>query len=81
MDSTTVRPKKARLSPRGTPSAGRCQATLDLWLCFHAAGPRDVIPHILRQLSARGGCPDEMVEAISQAASQWTRAAAYLPSR
>jgi beta-phosphoglucomutase-like phosphatase (HAD superfamily) len=45
---------------------------LSLWLCWHSASPREVIPHILREL-AGGECSDEMVEAISDAASRWTR--------
>jgi hypothetical protein len=48
------------------------ERALDLWLCWHAASPHEVIPHVLRTL-AGGACSEAMVEAISKAASDWTR--------
>jgi hypothetical protein len=48
------------------------ERALDLWLCWHAASPHEVIPQILREL-ADGELSDGAVQAISKAASAWTR--------
>jgi hypothetical protein len=48
------------------------ERALDLWLCWHAASPHEVIPSILREL-ADGELSDDQVKAISKAASDWTR--------
>jgi hypothetical protein len=71
MDSTTVQSEKTRCSRRETELAV-AERALDLWLCWHAAGPHEVIPYILKTL-ADGAVSDEMVEAISKRASKWTQ--------
>jgi hypothetical protein len=43
---------------------------LEFWLCHHAAGPSEVVPHVLRTLA--NGVSDEFIEAASQAASELT---------
>jgi hypothetical protein len=44
---------------------------LEYWLCWHAAGPEHLIPHILG-IVTEGQCDDAFIEALSKAASDWT---------
>ena len=71
MNTTTIRPQTAShdFSVRELAVAERA---LDLWQCWHAASPHEVIPQILREL-ADGELSDDQVKAISKAASDWTR--------
>jgi hypothetical protein len=57
---------------RGVRELAVAARALDLWLCWHAASPHEVIPQILREL-ADGELSDDQVKAISNAASDWTR--------
>ena len=57
---------------RGVRELAVAERALDLWLCWHAASPHEVIPQILREL-ANGDLSDHQVTAISKAASDWTR--------
>jgi hypothetical protein len=71
MKSTLEPPQKAS-HPLSVRELAVAERALDLWLCWHAASPHEVIPHILREL-AGGDVSDQVVKAISKAASDWTR--------
>jgi hypothetical protein len=71
VNDTAICPEKT--SPTvGARELAIAERALDLWLCWHAASPHEVIPEILRQL-ADGALSDDQVEAISRTASDWTR--------
>lgn len=69
--STLKRPAKASVE-RDVRELMVAERALDLWLCWHSASPHELIPYILREL-AGGELTDDQVEAISRAASAWTR--------
>jgi hypothetical protein len=71
MKSTLQPPQKAS-HPLSVRELAVAERALDLWLCWHAASPHEVIPQILREL-ANGELSDDTVKAISKAASDWTR--------
>jgi hypothetical protein len=62
-------PEKKRRSPSKIELAIARRA-MDLWQCYHAAGPDEIVPHLLRDLGD-GALSDDAVNKISKAASDW----------